>query len=174
MDTSKMVVVRDKRVVVEVRSDEWYELDPARSQQCAEYDANKVGLAIAFAVEQHAAEEATSDGLTVTFPFKLGQRVLAVASQVVATVTKMTIEEGGAIWVTCVGDSKTPWVPYLASEFEAIPKTALEVLEELNTCAADTPVGLPITYRNRILSKIAELQRELKEPPAADEQRKET
>ncbi len=163
MDIHGMVKV-EGRVVAVKDDDAWYHLDPAGSPSGAMADAAVIRRLIGYAVRQHAATEATPGEFTVTFPFKPGQRVRVKTSGEVLTVTGLRVDEPGNITIrTCnpngrvdvYQDKYTSW--HNVSDLEAIPKTALEVLEELRertkTCSCSVFV----------LGQITELEKELRE-----------
>ncbi len=173
MDLHAMVKVEDKHVVLVVGGR--YKLDPAVDSIRAGHDAAAIRATIEHAVEQHAAAEATPDGYKVTFPFEPRQRVRVKETGDVKIVDDLRVNRQGELRIYCVVDENSSRIAmYRPAHLEAIPKTALEVLEELKTLAElyDHPDGF--VSATKVMDKIAELEKALGLTPAAGEQRKET
>ncbi len=165
MDTSKMVRVRGDCVSVEIDGD-LYRLDPAVDAIRAELDGDAIRRAIASAIQEHEAAEATPGGCTVTFPFKLRQKMRVKETGQVKTVTRLMVDyvsdDVSSFLIVCEANAVDYAHP--PDALEAIPKTALEVLAELKKrIKGQMFVCIHSTF---VLDEIAKLETELKETPA--------
>ncbi len=159
------MVKREGKVVDVIDDGQWYRLDPAASLVGAEHDAAAIRRSIEYAIEQHAAAEATPGGYTVTFPFKPKQRVRVIDTVEVLTVTGLRVDEPGNITIrTCNPNGRVD--VYQSEPLEAIPKTALEVLAELRAHTQRYRKSLATgEMKDVILDKITELKKELTDAP---------
>ena len=173
MDIDGMVKVNGHCALVEIGEAGYYTLGPATTREMAEQDAENIRKAIAYAVKQHAATEATPGGLTVTFPLKPGQKVRVKKTGQVKTVTQLTASclSDGTVAILVVCEANAVDYSHPPEDLEAIPKTALEVLEEVERFIDDSRgvwggcSHADIVLDKIVLDKIAELKKELTDAP---------
>lgn len=155
-----MVRIEDKCVVVECAKGRWKPLDPAVSSGRARIDADTIREAILYAVEQHVAEEATSGGCRVTFPFKIDQKVRIKTSGEIRVVKQLIVRENGDLSIDCYGPDGVEytgsWDP---GNLEAIPPTSIDKLKELRSRIAGHGVAPGVVGEFEAI--IAELETEL-------------